>query len=265
MRFSMRPRSVAYVLSAILLASLVARATPVSAIEQGWQHYRTGLAPLAGAKQWILRGTKQTNGACRYSYPSKPTEIPESGWVVRTVAIDVAGCRKLFEEGAPSAFLSDASATTETASVGGSSPSDGLIAAASTRSAWQRVIWRDLGGVLVNAVMVQVNWTYNGSSVSGGSTNGAWQLNTASKWQLTAKGLTQLYGSGSSYYRGQGTATFYNDYFCNPLPPVRTYYYYVRVWGHPNGTSTRSQSSDSVDECLALHVDIESAYGQWPG
>ena len=46
---------------------------------------------------------------------------------------------------------------------------------------------------------------------------------------------------------------------------VHTYYFYVRMWGHPNGTATRDQSSDSVDECIALHVDIESAYGQWPG
>lgn len=182
---------------------------------------------------------------------------------MRTIAIDVAGCRKLVEEGTPTAFPIDATVSREITTVDGSRA--GAVVGASTKSAWQRVIWRDAVGLLVNAVMVQITWTYNGSTESTGSTTGAWQFNTATKWQLTAKTLTELYGAGSSHYRGQATATFYNGYFCNPLPPVYTYYYYVRMWGHPNGTATRAQSSDSVDECLPLHVDIESAYGTWPG
>lgn len=113
--------------------------------------------------------------------------------------------------------------------------------------------------------MVQVNWHYNSATVWGGSTNGAWQFNTATHWQLTAHSLTDLYGPSSSYYRGQGTATFYNNYLCYPLPAVHTYYYYVRMWGRPDGSATRDQSSDSVDECLPFHIDIESEYGQWPG
>ena len=149
----------------------------------------------------------------------------------------------------PTRFTTDAAVVTEWAVVP-ETPSTAAVAVASTKGAWQRVIWRDPVGILTTADVTQINWTYNGTTVSGGGTTGAWQLNTASKWQLTAKSLTQLYGPGSSYYRGQSTATFYNDFFCDPFPPVHTYYYYNRMWGHPNGTATRSQSSDSVDECI---------------
>lgn len=53
--------------------------------------------------------------------------------------------------------------------------------------------------------------------------------------------------------------------FCWPLPTVYTHYYYVRMWGHPNGTATWSQSSDSVDECFPFHWDKLTAYGAFPG
>ncbi|MDA8203284.1 MAG: hypothetical protein M0Z49_11095 [Chloroflexi bacterium] len=140
---------------------------------------------------------------------------------------------------------------------------DGVYGIASTQGAWQRVVWKDVAGLLVNADLTQINWTYNGSTVSAGSTTGGWFWNTATQWQLGAHSVSNLYGPGSSYYRGHSEAVFSNSYFCRPLPTVYTYYYYNRVWGHPNGTATRSQSSDSIDECLPLHYDIESAYGQW--
>jgi hypothetical protein len=266
MRLSARRKQIAGpAIVAILVAILAALPVHVANASTSWQYTRTGLAPLLNPTQWILRGAKQPNGACRYSYPTGSAVVPASGWIVRSIAIDVDGCRKLFEQGTPTAFSTDRSDSTALVTDSQSGTSSGPVVVASTKSAWQRVIWRDIFGILTNAVMVQVNWTYNGSTVSGGSTNGAWQLNTATEWKLDAKSLSQLYGPGSSYYRGQGTATFSNSQFCHPLPVVHTYYYYVRMWGHPNGTATRDQSSDSVDECIALHVDIESAYGQWPG
>lgn len=265
MRLSARRKQIAgLAIAAILVAMLAAAPASVANASTSWQYTRSGLAPLVNPTQWVLRGVRQPNGACRYSYPTGSAVVPASGWIVRTIAIDVDGCGKLFEQGAPTAFSIDGSDSIALVTDSTSRTSE-VAAVASTKSAWQRVIWRDPVGVLVNAVMVQINWTYNGSTVSGGSTNGAWQLNTATQWKLDAKGLTQLYGPGSSYYRGRGTATFSNSQFCHPLPVVHTYYYYVRMWGHPNGTATRDQSSDSVDECIALHVDIESAYGQWPG
>lgn len=248
----------------LLVAGLVGGPASASAADPSWQYTRTGLAPLTNARQWVLVGTKQSSGACRYQYPSGEAAVPASGWTLRTIAIDMIGCRKLFEEGVPTSFSTDAGDGSAQALVAGPAAASSM-AAVSTKSAWQRVIWRDLAGLLTTAVMVEITWNYNGSTVSAGSTRGAWQFNTATRWQLTAHTLTDLYGSGSSYYRGQSTATFYNNYFCAPLPAVHTYYYYVRMWGHPNGTSTRDQSSDSVDECLPLHVDIESAYGTWPG
>lgn len=41
------------------------------------------------------------------------------------------------------------------------------------------------------------------------------------------------------------------------------YYYYNRVWGHSNGTATRANSTDTVDECVPLFPGVQSAYGQW--
>ena len=44
-----------------------------------------------------------------------------------------------------------------------------------------------------------------------------------------------------------------------------TKYFYNRVWGHPNGTATRSHSADAVNECLPFGFDLQSAYGNYPG
>jgi hypothetical protein len=37
------------------------------------------------------------------------------------------------------------------------------------------------------------------------------------------------------------------------------------MWGHKDGTATRSQSSDSIDECFMFHWDKITAYGAFPG
>ena len=136
--------------------------------------YRTSREPFLEPSR-----SKLPNGGCRYDYSTKPTVVPESGWVLRTIAIDTRNCRKLFEEGPPREFLSDGSATIERANVTASESQEPILAAAQQKSAWQRVIWRDAVGILVNAVMVQVNWTFNGTTICCGSTNGAWQFNTA--------------------------------------------------------------------------------------
>lgn len=237
--------------------------SPTTQVTAGYPVVRSGLVALTNSRTWVLQGQRLSSGACRYRYPAGAEVIPPTGWIIRSIAIDMALCKKVFEEGVPGRFQLDDGQVVR-ANVAAATPT-GAMALASTKGAWQRVIWRDLPGLLTTADMTQINWTYNGSTVSGGTTSTAWQFNTATKWQLTASSGTQLYGPGSSYYRGQTTATFKNSFFCAPLPTVWTYYYYNRVWGHPNGTATRSQSSDSVDECLPLHVDIESAYGQWPG
>lgn len=48
--------------------------------------------------------------------------------------------------------------------------------------------------------------------------------------------------------------------FCVGLPTTYIYYYYNRVWGHANGTATRAQSSDSIDECIILHSNVFAGY-----
>jgi hypothetical protein len=223
------------------------------------------LAPLLNSHRWILQGEHLSNGACRYRYPTESADLPTDGWVLRSIAIDMSKCRKLIEEGTPTTVRSDAGSGIALKSLAineGATTPWGANLTASTQGAWQKVSWRDFFGLLLNADITQINWTYNGSTVSGGTTVAGWQWNYATQWQLGTHGANYLYGPGSSYYRGDSWATFSNSYFC-PAPTVHTYYYNNRVWGHPDGHATRSQSSDSVDECLPLHIYIESAYGQW--
>ena len=173
-------------------------------------------------------------------------------------------CRKLMEEGTPTSFATDGAGIASIISVIDDSAAPAQALTTSTQDAWQRVIWRDLAGLLLNADLTQITWNYNGSSVSGGVTVGGWSWNTATRWQLTAHGGSDLYGPGASYYFGRTTSTFSNTFFCGGNL-VQTFYYNNDMWGHPNGTATRSQNSDTVNECLPVHIDIQSAYGKWPG
>lgn len=254
---------IAFVAAAAFLPAL----RPAAIAADAYSSRLSSATILRNASTWVLQGKKLPSGACRYDYSSAEAIIPASGWELRSVAIDMKNCRKLIEQGEPAeAFTPDTGAIAAVETIGESGAAK-VAATASTKGAWQRVIWRDLGGVLVNADLTQINWTYNGTTSTLGSTTGGWFYNTATGWQLGAHTLTELYGPSSSYYRGQTTATFINSYFCNQpgAKTVYTYYYYNRMWGHPNGTATRSQDSDSVDECLPLHIDIQSAYGQWNG
>ncbi len=110
--------------------------------------------------------------------------------------------------------------------------------------------------------MTQVNWTYNGSIVTSGNAAGYWWWFTPSHWNLGCYDVSQVFGSGSSSFRGQTVAVFWNNWFCPP-PTVYVDYYYNRVWGVPNGTATRDQSSDALSECLPLHYAVTTAYGQF--
>ena len=87
--------------------------------------------------------------------------------------------------------------------------------------------------------------------------------NTGTRWQMVYAYHEQFLHSQGDFFRGNTWSKFMNDWFCWPLPTVCTYYYYNRMWGHPDGTATRSQSSDSIDECARLHFDVYSAYGQF--
>ncbi|CAN5656557.1 hypothetical protein BH20CHL7_BH20CHL7_12950 [soil metagenome] len=105
----------------------------------------------------------------------------------------------------------------------------------------------------------EITWTYNGSSVLSGSTTGSfYRLPT---WTLVLNETTQGFFTGA--FRGQTKSTFKSS-ACPGLPTVYTHYYYNRVWGHANGTSTRSESSDSVDECVPFFKHVQSAYGKYP-
>jgi hypothetical protein len=249
-------------------------ATPTFAIVQPAQ------VPLAGARTWVLQGVKLPDGWCRYSYPSQPVEIPAAGWALRSIAIDMRTCRKLMEEGTPTAAppASDEQFRTIAQTIGGDAPTGpsatassalasgvtSALAVSSTKGAWLFIGYRDPVNLLLTADVTQINWVYNGSTVSSGTTTGVWKLFTPTNWHLDFKTLTQLFGPGASYYRGQTTSQMSND-ICPGDTLTYTKYFYNRVWGHPNGTATRDYSSDAVNECLPFGFDLQSAYGQYPG
>lgn len=228
---------------------------------------RASLAPLVNPHTWILQGAKLKGGGCQYRLPSQEAVLPPDGWELRSIAIDMAGCRKLMEEGTPtapplvSAGGSSSKILPKTSSANSRSPngSTAALAASTTRSAWQIVVWSDFLGYPVNHDGTEITWTYNGSIVLSGNAAGYWYK--LGGWEILANDVSQGFFSGA--FRRQTTATFRNQGFCFP-DTVYTYYYYNRMWGHYNGTATRSQSSDSVNECIALHVTVSSAYGKWP-
>jgi len=219
----------------------------------GWSYVRTGLEPMASARTWVLQGEKLQNGSCRYRYATGPTEIPIDGWVVRSIALDPARCRKLMQEGSPTFLKADApSVTSIFETVSAHKAGDGAYRTASTQGAWQRVVWKDVAGLLVNADLTQINWTYNGSTVSGGSTTGGWFWNTATQWQLGAHGASDLHGSGSSYYRGHTVAVFMQLVLLQSTP----YGLHLLLPQSGLGSSERDRDTIAVER---LHRRVRSA------
>lgn len=265
--------AVALAVAFVLTASAAWTSTSAVALNTaGFQHWRTDLAPLANAQTWIVQGRMLGNGACRYRNTNTEKEVPAGGWVERTVALDPIRCRKLVEAGnptEPSQRTTDQSASSSSVSSPAltSDPApEQELSILSTQSAWIRSSWLDVANLHVNDDVTQVNWTSNGTTVSNGSSNGYFSWLQATGWQKLADSNTSTYGPGYSYIQGETTSSFGNATFCPwPLPDVFTYYFYVRMWGHPNGTATWSQSSDSIDECFPFHTEKVSGYGPFPG
>lgn len=131
----------------------------------------------------------------------------------------------------------------------------------SSNAAWQEVVWKDLFGDLVNLDITQIDWSYNGSTVTSGSVAASFAWRSGTGWIKLYSHKSGYVDSAGAYYFGNTWSGFKNSTFCFMLPTVYTYYYHNKLWGYPNGTAVRSQSSDSIDECAPLHVEIYSEYG----
>lgn len=154
-------------------------------------------------------------------------------------------------------------------SVATPSPSGGAADALSalssgSQTAYIRIFWMDPANIKVNQDVTQVHWSYNGSTVSSAYANGYFNWFTFTQWSKISSSLTAAYQSGNTSILGTTTSD-HKSTFCVPLPTTYTHYYYVRMWGHANGTAPWSQSSDSVDECFPFHWDKITAYGAFPG
>ena len=214
--------------------------------------------PLVNDHYWVLTGTRLADGACRYDYTQPEATLPASGWEIRSVAIDFDHCAKLMEEGTPTA-------RPDTPEPILSSPTSlGVVAPDLTAYyAWQQVTWKDIIGIVLNYDVTQIGWTSDGSTVTSGITAPYFYEDADTGWRLDSYQVKHTLASDHSSYMGNTISTFHNSQFCWPLPTVYTYYYYNKMWGFPDGHATRSQNSDTVDECVRMHFDIYSAYGQF--
>ncbi len=270
---SSRPLGIAAIAVAMILATSAqwASASASQPITAGFTNFRSGLAPLLNARTWILEGTKLANGACRYKNVNDESVVPPGGWEERTIALDPDGCRKLIEAGTPTDLSpgggkGDAQASASVAADPSEAGRAGVQPLASgTKTAYIRIFWMDPANIKVNQDVTQVHWSYNGSTVSGAYANGYWSWFEPTHWAQYGSSLTAAYQSGNTSIKGTTTSDFFNSWFCRPLPIVYTHYYYVRMWGHKDGTATWSQSSDSIDECFPFHWDKLTAYGAFPG
>ena len=223
----------------------------VSAASIGhWESVISPLLSLANTRTWILQGEKLKNGACRYQYTDALAEIPEEGWARLTIAVDPPTCRKLMEEGTPT----DPDAFRAAAGVQATAQLPGSVT--SRRGAWQGVAFYDIINAHLTTVTTQIYWDYNGSTVSNGGGSGL--CATFLTWWANDYCLpSDSYPPGS--YMVDTTAQFHSG-FCIGLPVTYIYQYYNRVWGHPDGTAARAQSSDSTDECVILHNAVYAGY-----
>ena len=242
-------------------SSIIASSEPPAS---GFDYMRVGQPALVNPRQWVLQGTKQPNGSCRYTYPNQEREIPENGWVFRSIGINMSNCTKLMEEGSPATQLSPPADPAGGRALSqslpttlGSASAAQTMAVTSTRGAWQMVSWLDFISLPTTRDRTQIHWTYNGSSVLSGNAEGWWWHDNLG-WTLIFNELTQRFEADGAF-RGQTRATFRNTFVCSN-PPTYTYYLFNRVYGHKNGTATISQSSQTYDDCLPLHVDVTTGY-----
>lgn len=213
-----------------------------------WVAAASPILTLANSVTWIVQGQRLPSGTCGYTYVDPPATIPVGGWVRQTIADDESSCQQMMQSGNPT----DQAAFLAVAGMSGQTPQPSL----SRRGAWQSVIFFDLFGIQLTVDATQIYWSYNGSTVSSGTTTGTCTP-SQSWWYLNYCNHSGSYPTGS--YEGQSSSAFHS-LFCAPLPTTYIYYYYNRVWGHPDGTAAIAQSSDAVDECLVLHNNIYTGY-----
>lgn len=245
----------------LVLASIlcVGFAPTASATPGGgpWESVRDPGIVILNPRIWVLQGERLESGVCRYHFADVPAALPGAGWARMSVAVNHSTCRKLMQEGVPAdPVAASIAAEVSTKQVDMAGLDTETAAVTSRRGAWQRVIWFDLANIALTSDLTQIYWSYNGSTVSNGTTSGSCDTHVA-WWSRDYCYKSDSYPSGA--YLGNTWSKFRTS-FCVGLPTTYTYYYYNKLWGHPNGTATRAESSDSVDECLPLHSSLFSGY-----
>jgi len=240
---------------ALALSLAPAQATSMSAEwEREWDLIRTHsqLEELSSARRYVLVG-KLTDGGCQFEYPKVTLPASESAILVRDVAIDTDGCRRLVEEGIPLGLLANEVEAREKLELGWTGQ-DAQLQSVSSAAGYHQVWWTDLPGLTVNLVRTRINWTYDGSWVRGGSASKEVSWLAATGWEHVSSSVTQdLTGTR---FRGSTKATFWNRIFCIGLPATVTFYNYVRALGYFDGSLSGERSTRTDYQCLPLFANF---------
>lgn len=219
-------------------------------------------APLLAASVSVLQGTRNADGSCHYDYPEVSVPDDAAAIEVRDVGIDQGRCRKLIEQGIPTEAPGEllegerrSAATFDDPEP--NRPAEGLFATTSTASGYNWTWWEDILGIKMTQDRTNISWSYNGSCALTGSTSGEWTWAWGTGWAKDSSSGSEYESCG--YYRGSTASTFSNSWFCDPLPTVYTYYYFVYAYGEEDGSISGSRSTDSVNECAPfwMHYQVQ--------
>lgn len=211
--------------------------------------------PLRQAHTFTVTG-QRVKGGCLYQYAEmrSPTGVP--AWEVRDIAVDMARCVKIVEQGVPTVFtqrIADSMISRRIGLNGKSSKSPGLArpALANRYSGYTQVWWEDGAGWMLTQDRPDVTWDFDYGCALGGSTDGQWWWQAGTGWRLDSSG-----GSNTTYcyyHKGETWSSMSNSGFCPGGAIVRNDYHYVRFNGYYNGTWDGDQSSAVMNECLPLY------------
>jgi hypothetical protein len=243
------------IVAALAALAVVALPGPVAAAPgDGFVYQSPRPVPLAESRTYVLKGTATADG-CQFDYPALVLGAGETTRLQRDIGIDQAHCRKLVEEGIPTAdalAATDPSISSIAAPVGQGSATGGAAPAEVGHSGYTKIWWVDQPGFMVNQDETYISWIVSGGCVTQGHASGDWEWRSGTGWQIVSYGGTDELLC--SRYKGETWSTYKNPVFC-PFTTVYTYYYYVRAYGWSTGNPwiTGSWSSNSFNQCLQLY------------
>jgi hypothetical protein len=211
--------------------------------------------PLIDPTYFVVDGQPK-NGGFEYSFTID--SAPQSGANVVEVAVNQAG-QQLVALGTPTAAFTkvisqglDGKSTSASPAVLPAGVVAPLTSGRRTGSFYTE--WLDPINLVLNAVLDQISWTYDGTHVTSFSGGPGLFWDSQNGWHLTSSPYT-----GSYYNADHSWATIYTNASFETgswFPPTcgtsDTYYYANNVYGGPNGQLSGGVNTWASSGCLYL-------------